>query len=228
MNPFPAMMLVSTKKTQSKKHSGSKQKYYLTEYIITTNEYVNPQKPSDKYCYCRPCFEASNSDKSSSDENIVENIIIPVKDKTKIDNFIARTLTVSEQARFKNQILNITVANGWSFQWVEDKNAIAHYKCLNPNLLAGRILQNAVKINKSYIQDKACSDQYGVMIAFDRSILITSSCKTLIWNAIDISRYQKRYEDVMEITEKMFKEINLLEVNIIGLVTDSDAAYAAS
>ncbi|CAG8784913.1 18652_t:CDS:2, partial [Gigaspora rosea] len=42
------------------------------------------------------------------------------------------------------------------------KKVIAHYKWLNPNLvlpsrkqLAGRILKNAVEINRTYIQDKA-------------------------------------------------------------------------
>ncbi|CAG8850104.1 1059_t:CDS:1, partial [Racocetra persica] len=45
-------------------------------------------------------------------------------------------------------------------------------------------------------------------------------------NAINISRYRKKYEDIMQITEKLFEEINSLEIKITGLVTDSDMAYA--
>ncbi|CAG8693132.1 16150_t:CDS:2 [Dentiscutata erythropus] len=61
-------MSAATKKPQSKKHSGKKQRHYLTEYIITTDEYVNPIKPSDKFCYCQPWFEASNSENTSAKE----------------------------------------------------------------------------------------------------------------------------------------------------------------
>ncbi|CAG8578938.1 11382_t:CDS:2 [Gigaspora rosea] len=230
------------KEKQSKKHSGGKRRHYLTEYIITTDEYVNPQKPNDKYCYCRPfggkeqAENILNSEKqpvrldyqeeSSDEENMVENtvenmventvertvestVIKNKTNKTNISFFLARTPTISEQARFEDQILSITVANGWSFRWVEDKKVIAHYNWLNPHLrlpnrkqLAGRILKTAVKVNKSYIQDKARNDLYGVMIAFDGwknvvnqeilgSVLITSNGEALVWNAIDISGYRK-------------------------------------
>ncbi|CAG8832475.1 35253_t:CDS:1, partial [Racocetra persica] len=105
--------------------------------------------------------------------------------------------------------------------------------------LAGRILKSATETNKSYIQDKARSDSHGIMIAFDGwknvinqeilgSVLIMSNGETLVWNVIDISGRRKKYEDIMEMTEEIFREIDALEIKINGLVTDSDAAYAAS
>ncbi|CAG8827854.1 4200_t:CDS:1, partial [Cetraspora pellucida] len=62
MNPFPAMMLASSTTSQPKKHGREKGRHYLTEYIITTDEYVNPQKPNNKYCYCLTCYKI-NSEK---------------------------------------------------------------------------------------------------------------------------------------------------------------------
>ncbi|CAG8634667.1 19903_t:CDS:2 [Gigaspora margarita] len=217
MNPFSTMMLASSKisqQTESKKHAGGKRKHYLTEYIIITNEYVNPQKPNDKYCYCLACHE-SNSEKvkivnrkklvknhlknctyfirkvggKEQADNILnkeeletsktlqlddEEVSSKIESK-KIDQFLARTPTFLEQAQFEDQILNITITDGWSFHWVEDKCVIAHYRWLNSHLvlpnrkqLAGRILKSATDTNRSYIQNKAHNDSHGIMIAFDR------------------------------------------------------------
>ncbi|CAG8555328.1 15634_t:CDS:2 [Racocetra fulgida] len=295
MNPFPAMILASSttsSQIKPKKHAGGKRKHYLTKYIITTDEYVNPQKPNDKYCYCLACYELNlekvkivnrkklvrnhlknciyfmhkvggkeqvnnilnkeDSEESSKklrldyDKDKDNSLAISKVESKKIDHFLARTPTFLEQAQFEDQILNITITNGWSFRWVEDKSVIAYYHWLNPHLklpsrkqLAGRILKAASETNRFHIQNKARKDLYGVMIAFDgwknvinqeilESVLIMSNGETLVWNIIDISGWRKKYEDIMEITEEIFEEINVLEIKINGLVTDSDAAYAAS
>ncbi|CAG8771098.1 3251_t:CDS:1 [Dentiscutata erythropus] len=63
MNPFTTMILASSnisQQTKSKKHARGKHKYYLTEYIIITDKYINPQKPNDKYCYCLACYELNS------------------------------------------------------------------------------------------------------------------------------------------------------------------------
>ncbi|CAG8802679.1 19400_t:CDS:2, partial [Gigaspora rosea] len=114
----------ATKKTQPKKNSGGKQRHFLTEFIITTDEYVNPEKPYDKYCYCQP-FGGEEQAKNilNSEEQPTKKLrldcqeVVAVKTKTKIDSFLARVPMVSEQAQFENQILDITISNGWSFKW---------------------------------------------------------------------------------------------------------------
>ncbi|CAG8784163.1 2530_t:CDS:1, partial [Dentiscutata erythropus] len=63
----------------------------------------------------------SDEDIKNIAENIVENIVertansIVIKNKTNINFFLALTPTISEQARFEDQILSITVANSWLF-----------------------------------------------------------------------------------------------------------------
>ncbi|CAG8741608.1 23650_t:CDS:2, partial [Gigaspora rosea] len=171
MNPFPAMMLASSTSQQTtKKHAGGKRRHYLTDYIIITNEYVNPQKPNDKYCYCLACYDLNfekvkivnrkklvknhlkncihfihkvggreqadnilNNESSKKLRLDIEEESSDEDDASKVENknldqFITRTPTFLK-------ILNITITNGGSFRWVEDKSVIAHYRWLNPHLV---------------------------------------------------------------------------------------------
>ncbi|CAG8753633.1 23162_t:CDS:2 [Dentiscutata erythropus] len=146
-----------SQQTKSKKHAGGKHKHYLTEYIIITDEYVNPQKPNAKYCYCLACHE-SNSEKEQA-KNILNKEELEASKKLRLDEEEESSddnslVSSKSETQFEDQILNITITNGWSFCWVEDKNVIAYYRWLNPHLalpsckqLAGRILKSATDTN---------------------------------------------------------------------------------
>ncbi|CAG8604944.1 6258_t:CDS:2 [Dentiscutata heterogama] len=41
--------------SSKKKYTGGKPRHNLITHIIPTNEYVNPEKPSDKWCLCYYC-----------------------------------------------------------------------------------------------------------------------------------------------------------------------------
>ncbi|CAG8789697.1 11056_t:CDS:2 [Dentiscutata erythropus] len=127
------MMLASSnisQQTKSKKHARGKRKHYLTEYIITTDEYVNLQKPNDKYCYFGGKEQA---------ENILNKEELEASKKLRLDE---------EEDKFYILIHLV------SSKSEKDKSVIAYYCWLNPYLalpsykqLAGHILKSATNTN---------------------------------------------------------------------------------
>ncbi|CAG8669998.1 15267_t:CDS:2, partial [Dentiscutata heterogama] len=113
----------------NKKHTGGKPRHNLTEHILITNEYVNPEKPSDKWCLCRYCDNIGDEIKivnrwklqeynftKESRKTIKKRKSSELQDEksyTDIDNahYIARILTYKEQTQFEKHILNIIVEN---------------------------------------------------------------------------------------------------------------------
>ncbi|CAG8637261.1 2290_t:CDS:2 [Cetraspora pellucida] len=57
----------------NKKHTGGKPKHNLTNHVIVTNEYVNPEKPSDKWCLCRYCDNVGDKVKVVNRWRLVRN-----------------------------------------------------------------------------------------------------------------------------------------------------------
>ncbi|CAG8773747.1 5279_t:CDS:2, partial [Cetraspora pellucida] len=142
--------------------------------------------------------------KEESEESSTKNLTTSKVKNKKIDHFLAHIPTFLEQAQFEDQNLNITITNVLPSR----------------KQLAGHILKSATETNKSYIQDKARNDSHGIMIAFD-------SWKNVINQEI-LGLVLIMSNDIMEMTEEIFREIDALEIKINRLVTDSDAAYAAS
>ncbi|CAG8436277.1 7636_t:CDS:2 [Scutellospora calospora] len=190
-------MSTATKKPQSKNYSGERQKHYLTEYIITTNEYVNLLKLNNKYCYCEPCFKASNSEKVKlvNRKKLVKNYL-----KVCI-NFIYK---VSREEQAKNILNNeeqLAKKLHLDFQESSDEDII-----------------------KTIAQNTIVTEKNKTKIDYFLARILT----VLEQSAINISRHRKKYEDIMQIIEEMFEEINSLNIKVIGLVTDNNAAYAVS
>lgn len=140
----------------------------------------------------------------------------------------------------------MTVANGWSFRWVENPESQATFKFLNPKIvlptrkqLSGKILGEATAEFMSKIEKKAQDDKVGITVTLDGwmnvvnqnllgSVLITSSGKPLVWKAQDIMIERSRASDVILKIEELFNDLESKEIKVIALVTDSAAAYAAA
>ena len=140
----------------------------------------------------------------------------------------------------------MTVANGWSFRWVENPESQATFKFLNPKLklpsrkqLSKKILSEATTKFMSKIEKKAQDDKVEVTVTLDGwtnmvnqnllgSVLITSSGVSLIWKAQDITIKRSRASDIILKIEEIFNDLESKEIKPIALVTDSAAAYAAA
>ncbi|CAG8728626.1 9251_t:CDS:1, partial [Cetraspora pellucida] len=59
--------------SNKKKHSGGKPRHNLTNHIILTNEYVNPEKPNDKWCLCYYCDKAKDEVKIVNRWELIRN-----------------------------------------------------------------------------------------------------------------------------------------------------------
>ncbi|CAG8752527.1 20899_t:CDS:2, partial [Cetraspora pellucida] len=189
------MMLVSSTTSQPKKHGGGKGCYKINSEKV---KIINRKKLVKNHL--KKCLYFMHK----------------VGGKEQVNNILNKE--ESEESSTKK--LRLDYKDDKLYILVEDKSIIKHYHWLNPHLvlpsrkqLAGCILKSATETNKSYIQDKACSNLYGIMIAFNG------------WkNVIN----QEILGSVLIMSNEIFREIDILEIKINGLVTDSDAAYAAS
>ncbi|CAG8520778.1 2485_t:CDS:2 [Acaulospora morrowiae] len=111
-------------------------------------------------------FSTTQSEISTSDQN---------SNETTLCNWILQqSLSKSEQEHFEQLILNMTVANGWAFRWVENIESIKIFKYLQPSIklpghkvLSSRILDLNSKIIMNDIIKCAKSAYQEVTLTFD-------------------------------------------------------------
>ena len=142
----------------------------------------------------------------------------------------------------------MTVANGWSFQWINNPSTHALFCWLNPKLklpdwkqLAGPILDKAIENIENARKDKLnqVHEQAGITLSFDGwkntvnqellgIMIIIPSGETLVWKALDISGQRERAIDVIPHIEKMLSDLKKQSIKLAAVVTDSAAAYASA
>ncbi|CAG8693510.1 7943_t:CDS:2, partial [Ambispora gerdemannii] len=137
-----------------------------------------------------------------------------------LDLHVVRELSKTRKSKFYYLLLKMTVANGWSFRWVENPDSLAPFKFLNQKItlpthkqLGGKILDETITEFMSEIEKTAQKDKVGVTITLD---------------AQDTSTNRSRASDIILKVEELFNDLESRRIKAIALVTDSAAAYAAA
>ncbi|RIA89546.1 hypothetical protein C1645_824732 [Glomus cerebriforme] len=125
--------------------------------------------------------------------------------KNSIESNLIRRLNKKEIPKFERLLLRMSVANGFSFQWVDHSATLEFFEFLSPLLvlpkrktLSNRILNRETTDLNALRDEKLINDQIGVVLAFDEwknildqhifgSLFITSLGEVLIWDTSDIS-----------------------------------------
>ncbi|GET00149.1 ribonuclease H-like domain-containing protein [Rhizophagus clarus] len=165
--------------------------------------------------------------------------------KNTIKNNLIRTPTKSEIPKFERLLLRMSVANGFSFQWIDHPAILKFFEFLNPHLilpnrkaLSNRILTRETENVNTLRNDKLINDKVGVVLAFDgwknilnqhifRSLFISSSGEILIWDASDISSECERLIEIIPKITGLIQETKRLGIKLNAIVSDSAPAYNA-
>ncbi|GES84755.1 ribonuclease H-like domain-containing protein [Rhizophagus clarus] len=166
--------------------------------------------------------------------------------KNTIKNNLICTPTKSEIPKFERLLLRMSVANGFSFQWIDHPATLELFEFLNPHLilpnrkaLSNRILTRETENVNTLRNDKLINDKVGVVLAFDgwknilnqhifRSLFISSSGEILIWDASDISSERERLIKIIPKITGLIQETKRLGIKLNAIVSDSAPAYAAA
>jgi len=160
--------------------------------------------------------------------------------------YMPRRLTTESTKHWYNLVLRATVSCGWPFRWVENDEAREMIRFANPSLplpsrknLAGSILEDTAKDIKLSLESIAQSEKIGLTVAFDGwknvvkqsilgTVIITSSGRSIVWEAKDISAERSRSEEAINQIETWLDESKKKGLKIICIVTDSAGAYTAA
>ena len=175
-----------------------------------------------------------------------ENETDPIQNENVLDNYIFRPLTSSQESKLEEFLLEVTISCGLPFQWIENDAVKRFFHWLNPmitlpsrKVLGGRILKEATKRISVNLLDDAKDDPLGITLAFDGwknvsrqhllgVILINSSGGVIIWKAIDCKGKRRTGDDIVQITEELFAELQQENIKVNGLVTDSASENTAA
>ena len=129
---------------------------------------------------------------------------------------------------------------------MENKETQEVFKFIAPALnlpgrhaISNRILSKSAKQLAESIVEQAKADVIGVTAAFDGwtnvkqehlfgVVFITSSGKTLIWGAKDISDQRSKTEDVKKLIKNLMNNAESKQIKINCYVSDSAGEYAAA
>ncbi|GBC53195.2 ribonuclease H-like domain-containing protein [Rhizophagus irregularis DAOM 181602=DAOM 197198] len=163
-----------------------------------------------------------------------------------LDNYMYHELKPEQIETFECLLLDVTVACGFAFHWVDNPAVKELFKWLNPMLelpdrkqLSGRILKKASNNLKDIVLNDAINDDLGIMLAFDGwknvsrqnllgSVLFTSECNMIIWKVEDISGKRCTSDIIIDETKKSFDELEKKNIKINGLITDSASENVAA
>lgn len=163
-----------------------------------------------------------------------------------LDNYMYHELKPEQIETFERLLLDVTVACGFAFRWVDNPAVKELFKWLNPMLelpdrkqLSGRILKKASNNLKDIVLNDAINDDLGIMLAFDGwknvsrqnllgSVLFTSECNMIIWKVEDISGKRCTSDIIIDETKKSFDELEKKNIKINGLITDSASENVAA
>jgi hypothetical protein len=169
-----------------------------------------------------------------------------VTKQTNLSGFVSWPLSKKDNSHFENLLLLMTVSNGLSFNFLENKETQDVFRFLAPALklpsrkaISNRILSKSVTQLSESIIEQAKSDIIGVTAAFDGwtnvkqehlfgVVLITSFGKILIWGVKDISDQRSRTEDVKALIKNLMDNAESNQIKINCFVSDSAGEYAAA
>src|SRR6266496_3074116 len=210
-------------------------------------------KPSKKRCRTEsPSFssdESSDGDNNSIVEQNKNNNLEEISQnmvEITLDNYIFRPLTIIQEQKFEQLLLDVTVSCGFAFLWIEDPAVKRLFCWLNPmitlpsrKVLSGRILKDAIDEVSTKLLDNAKNDLFGVTLIFDGwknvaqqhifdIILITSTGEMIIWKAINCGGNRGTANKIIRITQQLFTELDQENIKVNGLVTDSASENASA
>jgi hypothetical protein len=186
--------------------------------------------------------DESNTETNSSTTTSSTSII----KQTNLSGFASRPMSTKDNLHFENLVLLMMVSNGLSFSFLENKETQEVFKFLAPALklpgrhaISNRILSKSAKQLAESIVEQAKADVIGVTAAFDGwtnvkqehlfgVVFITSSGKTLIWGAKDISDQRSKTEDVKKLIKNLMNNAESKQIKINCYVSDSAGEYAAA
>ena len=146
---------------------------------------------------------------------------------------------------FERLLLDVIVACGFPFCWIENTAVKELFKWINPMLqlpsrkqLSGRILKKSTEEISDKILNDAINDNLGIMLAFNGwknvarqnllgSVLFTSECNMIIWKVEDISGKRCTGDVIVNETKKSFKELEKKKIKINELITNSASENTA-
>ncbi|CAG8515375.1 14606_t:CDS:2 [Dentiscutata heterogama] len=167
-----------------------------------------------------------------------------------ISKYLLKSPTDKWIKEFQEKLLNATISNGWSFQWIENNESLELLHFLNPTLqlkstaipsrrtLGGKLLNTAAnKLQTKTI--KTLQSAKAITLTFDgwknvakQNILgitcITKEGEVIIYDARDISSERSSMEATIKLVKDLLIEDELKDVKIIAVVTDSSSGYAAA
>ncbi|CAB4375311.1 unnamed protein product [Rhizophagus irregularis] len=201
-------------------------------------------KPFKKRC------RTESSDDGSSDDDDNDNPILEEEtsnlDEITLDNYIFRPLTIIQEQKLEQLLLDVTVSCSFAFRWIEDPAVKSLFHWLNPmialpsrKILSGRILKDVTDEVSTKLLDNVKNDLSGVTLAFDRwknvarqhifgIVLITSTGEMIIWKAINCGGNRGTANEIIRITQQLFAELNQENIRVNGLVTDSASENASA
>ncbi|GES95927.1 ribonuclease H-like domain-containing protein [Rhizophagus clarus] len=163
-----------------------------------------------------------------------------------LSGFVSWPMSKKDVSHFENLILLMMVSNGLSFTFLENKETQDVFRCIAPTLklpgrkaISDRVLSISANQLTESIVAQAKADIIGVTAAFDGwtnikqehlfgVVFITSSGKTLIWGAKDISNQRSKTEDVKALIKSLMNNAESKQIKINCFVSDSAGEYAAA
>ncbi|CAG8816915.1 12834_t:CDS:2, partial [Cetraspora pellucida] len=164
---------------------------------VSKDEYEKLMRITESSKLKSKTSSSSFKSKKINSQNIVQQPMQP---------YLAQEYSLVDISHFEKLVLNATIENGWSFNWVEKESSIAMLKFKNPNL--------------------ATHDIVGVSLAFDgwknilkqnilRTVLITSSDEVLIWSVQDISAELDRTTNVISKIEVFLENLKTQQIKVV-------------
>lgn len=143
-------------------------------------------------------------------------------------------------------MFRLIVSNGLPFTFVENEETIAIFQFLAPGIIlpkrkaiSGKVLTKCSEELQESIIKTAKNDSDGVTATFDGwtnvkqehiwgVVFLTTSGRSLIWGAYDISTERSKTEDVIRHIEKLMTDADEKCINIKAFISDSAGEYAAA
>ena len=184
----------------------------------------------------------SNTETTSSNTASSTSII----KQTNLSGYVSRPMSKKDNLHFENLILLMMVSNGLSFTFLENKETQEVFRFIAPSLklpgrhaISNRILSKSAKQLTESIIEQAKADVIGITAAFDGwtnikqehlfgVVFITSSGKTLIWGAKDISDQRSKTEDAKKLIKNLMNSAESKQIKINCYISDSSGEYAAA
>ncbi|GBB84564.1 hypothetical protein RclHR1_11130001 [Rhizophagus clarus] len=183
-------------------------------------------KPPQKRCHTESSSESPDDDNDDSilEQNKNNNNLEETSnsDGITLDNYIFRPLTIIQEQKLEQLLLDVTVSCGLAFRWIEDP-----------------AVKNATDKVSTKLLDNTKDDLFGVTLAFDGwknvarqhifgIVLITSTGEMIIWKAINCGGNRGTANEIIRITQQLFAELNQENIKVNGLVTDSASENASA